>query len=86
MKFSIFFLSNNKRFLSGTTRHVENNQFQQESLSVFMYYTPLPVNGFELESYETNRTYLFVTSIDNDQARARRSFEYGKLTSVCINH
>ncbi|CAF4806446.1 unnamed protein product, partial [Rotaria socialis] len=47
-----------------------------EQLPVFVYYTPLPVNGFELDPQETSRTYLFVTSIDSEQARAKRSFEY----------
>ncbi|CAF2078358.1 unnamed protein product [Rotaria magnacalcarata] len=62
--------------LSGKTRQVENNQFQLEQLPVFVYYTPLPVNGFELDPQETSRTYLFVTSIDSEQERAKRSFEY----------
>ncbi|CAF5196968.1 unnamed protein product, partial [Rotaria magnacalcarata] len=66
----------NKRLLSGKTRQVENNQFQLEQLPVFVYYTPLPVNGFELDPQETSRTYLFVTSIDSEQERAKRSFEY----------
>ncbi|CAF3413981.1 unnamed protein product [Rotaria socialis] len=68
----------NKQYvlLSGKTRQLENNQFQQEQLPVFVYYTPLPVNGFELDPQETSRTYLFVTSIDSEQARAKRSFEY----------
>ncbi|CAF4003319.1 unnamed protein product [Rotaria magnacalcarata] len=62
--------------LSGKTRQVENNQFQLEQLPVFVYYTPLPVNGFELDPQETSRTYLFVTSIDSEQERAKRRFEY----------
>jgi hypothetical protein len=47
-----------------------------------MYYTPLPLNGFQLDAQESNRTYLFVTSIDSEQARAKRSFDYGRLRSV----
>ncbi|CAF3842733.1 unnamed protein product [Rotaria sordida] len=62
--------------LSGTTREVENNLFQSNRLSLFMYYTPLPTNGFQLGAQETSRTYLFVTSLDTEQARAKRSFDY----------
>ncbi|CAF3541630.1 unnamed protein product [Rotaria sp. Silwood1] len=62
--------------LSGKTRQVENNQFQQDPLSVFIYYTPLPVEGLELDEEETTRTYLFVTSIDEKQSRAKQSFDY----------
>ena len=43
-----------------------------------MYYTPLPSNGFQLDAQETNRTYLFVTSLDTQQDRAKQSFDYGK--------
>jgi hypothetical protein len=45
---------------------------------VFIYYTPLPVKGLELNQDETTRTYLFVTSIDEKQSRAKQSFDYGK--------
>ncbi|CAF1060401.1 unnamed protein product [Adineta steineri] len=62
--------------LSGKTRQVENNQFQQEPLSVFVYYTPLPAEGLELNGDETTRTYLFVTSIDEKKSRAKNSFDY----------
>lgn len=72
------------RLLSGKTRQVENSLFQQEPLPVFVYYTPLPVNGFELGPEETSRTYMFVTSIDSEQARAKRSFDYGKLEVIFI--
>ncbi|UJR32210.1 hypothetical protein I4U23_019675 [Adineta vaga] len=61
--------------LSGKTRQVENNQFQNEPLSVFVYYTPIPVDGLEIDKDETTRTYLFVTSIDENQSRAKRSFD-----------
>jgi hypothetical protein len=50
-------------------------------LSVFVYYTPLPFQGLELDQEETNRTYLFVTSIDENQTIAKQSFDYGKLFS-----
>ncbi|CAF1270300.1 unnamed protein product [Adineta steineri] len=63
-------------FLSGKTREIENSQFQTESLPVFVYYTPLPVHGLELNEDETNRTYLFVTSIDGNQSIAKQSFDY----------
>jgi hypothetical protein len=46
-------------------------------LPVFIYYTPLPVQGLELDLEETNRTYLFVTSIDENQSIAKQSFDYG---------
>ncbi|CAF3981203.1 unnamed protein product [Rotaria sp. Silwood2] len=62
--------------LSGTTREVENNLFQNDRLSLFMYYTPLPTDGFQLGAQETSRTYLFVTSLDTEQVRAKRSFDY----------
>jgi hypothetical protein len=48
-------------------------------LTIFVYYTPLPVQGLELDQEETNRTYLFVTSIDGNQSIAKQSFDYGKL-------
>ena len=67
-----------KSLLSGTTRQVENAQFQEEPLSVFVYYTPLPTEGLKLDQGETSRTYLFVTSIDEKQSRAKQSFDYGK--------
>ncbi len=57
---------------------MENTQFQKEPLSVFIYYTPLPVKGLELNREETTRTYLFVTSIDEKQSRAKQSFDYGR--------
>ncbi|CAF4575481.1 unnamed protein product [Rotaria socialis] len=62
--------------LSGETRQVENDQFQKEPLSVFVYYTPLPVNGLKLGKHEKSRTYLFVTSIDEQKSRAKSSFDY----------
>ncbi|CAF1358035.1 unnamed protein product [Adineta ricciae] len=62
--------------LSGKTRQVENEQYQSEPLSVFVYYTPLPVDGLELGQDEMTRTYLFVTSIDEQQSRAKQSFDY----------
>ncbi|CAF3978048.1 unnamed protein product [Rotaria sp. Silwood2] len=62
--------------LLGTTREVENNLFQNDRLSLFMYYTPLPTDGFQLGAQETSRTYLFVTSLDTEQVRAKRSFDY----------
>ncbi|CAF1665004.1 unnamed protein product [Rotaria magnacalcarata] len=62
--------------LSGETRQVENVQFQKEPLSVFVYYTPLPVNGLKLGKHEKRRTYLFVTSIDEQKSRAKSSFDY----------
>ncbi len=58
---------------------MENSQFQPDLLSLFIYYTPLPSNGFQLDAQETNRTYLFVTSLDTQQDRAKQSFDYGKL-------
>lgn len=64
--------------LSGQTQQVENDQFQTEPLPVFIYYTPLPVDGLQLDADETTRTYLFVTSIDEKQSRAKQSFDYGK--------
>ncbi|CAF4568307.1 unnamed protein product [Rotaria sp. Silwood2] len=68
--------SNQHVVLSGKTRQVENIRYQQEPLSVFIYYTPLPYEGFELDPQETDRTYLFVTSVDEHQARAKQSFHY----------
>ena len=65
-------------FLSGHTFEVENSQFQQKPLPVFIYYTPLPADGFELDEQETRQTYLFVTSIDEQEARAKQSFDYGR--------
>ncbi|CAF4937489.1 unnamed protein product, partial [Rotaria sp. Silwood2] len=65
--------------LIGKTREIENNQFQPEALPVFVYYTPLPHKGLELDHDETNRTYLFVTSIDSNQSIAKQSFDYGNL-------
>ena len=56
---------------------MENEQYQSEPLSVFVYYTPLPVDGLELGQDEMTRTYLFVTSIDEQQSRAKQSFDYG---------
>ncbi|CAF0878103.1 unnamed protein product [Rotaria sordida] len=74
--FTVLARNNQHVVLSGKTRQVENIQYQQEPLSVFIYYTPLPYEGFELDPQETDRTYLFVTSIDEHQARARQSFDY----------
>ena len=48
-------------------------------MPVFVYYTPLPIKGLELDQDETSRTYLFVTSIDNNQTIAKQSFDYGNL-------
>ena len=67
-----------RSLLSGKTRQVENDQVQQEPLPVFVYYTPLPGEGLKLDPEETSRTYLFITSIDEKQSRAKQSFEYGK--------
>ncbi len=67
-----------KSLLSGKTREVENDQFQHETLPIFVYYTPLPTGGLKLNSEEISRTYFFVTSIDDKQSRAKRSFDYGK--------
>jgi hypothetical protein len=36
------------------------------------------VDGLEVDKDETTRTYLFVTSIDEKQSRAKQSFDYGK--------
>jgi hypothetical protein len=44
-----------------------------------IYYTPLPIEGLELEHDETNRTYIFVTSIDSNQSIAKQTFDYGNL-------
>lgn len=66
-----------KSLLSGQTRQVETDQFQAEPLPVYIYYTPLPVDGLQLNADETTRTYLFVTSIDEQQSRAKQSFDYG---------
>ena len=57
---------------------MENDQYQPEVLPLFIYYTPLPLRGLQLDASESNRTYLFVTSLDTQQARAKRSFDYGK--------
>ncbi len=65
--------------LFGKTREIENNQFQKEPLPVYVYYTPLPFQGLELAENETIRTYLFVTSIDQNQTIAKQSFDYGKI-------
>lgn len=70
--------------LSGRTQQVENDQFQAESLPVFIYYTPLPVDGLQLDADETTRTYLFVTSIDEKQSRAKQSFDYGNKFLIPI--
>lgn len=72
--------------LSGKTMEVENNQFQAERLPVHIYYTPLPKDGLALGEQETKQTFLFVTAIDGQQARAKRSFDYGTssyLTGWC---
>ncbi len=81
--FTVHFSS--ESLLSGKTREIENNQFQAEPLPVFVYYTPLPVQGLELDQYETNRTYIFVTSIDGNQSIAKQSFDYGKLFIDIVN-
>ena len=49
-----------------------------------MYYTPLPSSGFQLGAQDTSRTYLFVTSLDTDQTRANRSFEYGTCSVTTV--
>ena len=69
------------RFLAGKTHEVENNRFQRDVLPLFVYYTPLPSNGLQLGAQETNHTYIFVTSLDTQQDRAKRSFDYGKSKS-----
>ncbi|CAF1604892.1 unnamed protein product [Adineta ricciae] len=63
-------------FLAGKTHQVENNRFQRDVLPLFVYYTPLPANGLQLGAHETNHTYIFVTSLDTQQDRAKRSFDY----------
>ena len=70
-----------RRFISGKTRQVESTQYQQDVLPIFIYYTPLPLNGFVLGAGESSRTYLLVTSLDTQQARAKGSFDYGKQIS-----
>ncbi|CAM4848843.1 unnamed protein product, partial [Rotaria magnacalcarata] len=62
--------------LSGETRQVENDRFQKERTTVFVYYTSLPVNGLKLGKHEKSRKYVFVTSIDEKQSRAKSSFDY----------
>ena len=57
---------------------MESSQYQQDPLPLFMYYTPLPSNGLQIDAQETSRTYLFVTSLDSEQVRAKRSFDYGR--------
>jgi hypothetical protein len=61
------------------TREIENNQFENDSLPIYIYYTPLPIEGLELDHDETNRTYIFVTSIDSNQSIAKQTFDYGNL-------
>ncbi len=79
-----------KSLLTGKTRQVENDQFQEEPLPVFVYYTPLPIEGLKLDQEETSRTYFFVTSIDDKQSRAKQSFDYGKsliqILRITINY
>jgi hypothetical protein len=73
-----------RRLLAGKTCEAENSQFQPDLLPLFVYYTPLPSNGLQLDAQETNRTYLFVTSLDTQQDRAKRSFDYGMLNHKFI--
>ena len=75
--FSYTLTFNDQSLLSGQTQQVENDQFQAKPLPIFIYYTPLPVNGLQLDADESSRTYLFVTSIDEKQSRAKQSFDYG---------
>lgn len=70
-----------KSLLSGQTQQVENDQFQTEPLPVYIYYTPLPVDGLELDADETTETFVFITSIDEQQSRAKQSFDYGQLSN-----
>ncbi|CAF0931640.1 unnamed protein product [Didymodactylos carnosus] len=74
----IFNVANTKdyTFFDGTTKQVENNQFQSEKLKVYIYYTPLPVDGLELNENETTKTFVFVTSMDTSNQTAKKSFDY----------
>ncbi|CAF1205270.1 unnamed protein product [Didymodactylos carnosus] len=63
-------------FFDGTTKQVENNQFESEKLKVYIYYTPLPVDGLELNENETTKTFVFVTSMDTSNQTAKKSFDY----------
>ena len=51
------------RLLSGKTREIENNQFQQEPLPVFVYYTSLPSQGLELNKQELIKVLIVVNNI-----------------------
>ena len=73
------FSSISKSLLSGQTFEIEDKMFQDQALPVFIYYTPLPSQGLELDSNETNRTLLFVTSIDGNQSIAKQSFDNGNF-------
>ncbi|CAF1126931.1 unnamed protein product [Adineta steineri] len=75
-KFDVVSRDDKHVLLSGKTLEVENSQYQQDILPLFIYYTPLPFNGLQLDAEESARTFLFVTSLDTDQARAKRSFDY----------
>lgn len=72
----MFFFYSLWRLLYGKTKEIENNQFQKDFLPVYVYYTPLPSDGLTLDSNETTRTYLFITSIDYNQTLAQQSFNY----------
>ena len=78
-------LPRSKRLLSGKTREKEDNFFQLDLLPLFIYYTPLPSNGLRLTAQETSRKYLFVTSLDTQQARANRSFHYGTIKERIVS-
>ncbi|UJR10942.1 hypothetical protein I4U23_015127 [Adineta vaga] len=74
--FEIVSRDDNHVFVSGKTRQVENAQYQRDVLPLFMYYTPLPVDGLQLAADESTHTYIFVTSLDTQQMRAKVSFDY----------
>ncbi|CAF2890823.1 unnamed protein product [Rotaria sp. Silwood2] len=42
------------------TREIENNQFQPEALPVFVYYTPLPHKGLELDKRRNKSNISFL--------------------------
>ncbi|CAF4451865.1 unnamed protein product [Rotaria sp. Silwood2] len=79
INFTVVIRNSQYVLLFGKTREIENNQFQKEALSLFVYYTPLTTKVLELDKEETNRTYLFVTSIDNNQTIAKQSFDYATI-------
>ncbi|CAF1629042.1 unnamed protein product, partial [Didymodactylos carnosus] len=63
-------------FFDGTTKEVEDNQFQDEKLKVYIYYTPLPHAGLELDETETTKVFVHVSSMDTNQQNAKKSFDY----------